>query len=228
MAKAASEDRITKLEDEGIFLYVYSDKQSIFFLFQHLVDKKLYKITTNKDFVIESIDEISTDKCVFNEGNVIRFFKPLTPTINEYVFTGIITLGVSGTFRFFIQNDKFTFGERIDAMDLKINLMKCTKGIQVISYIQKRGKIYLIGNADEGDNKNHPIFAIADIESDQFEQVYYIYSDKGPITLNSIGIDVSDMRVYVVGGIEVSKKRQDSHSVVKVHQGFCETFMLRT
>jgi len=102
------------------------------------------------------------------------------------------------------------------AINTSIQILKCLEDIKVKRYIQKDSKIYLIGY--EGD-KRIPLYAIANIEEDILEKVYYLYSDIGDVEINTISIDYDELRIYVGGYIKEDDASEDKNPPI-----FLETF----
>lgn len=194
--------KIQKLDDPGKYLFVYSDKYNVFFIFQSKEDNKLYKITTDKLLNIEYIDEIITPNG-FNDYVNIKFYKPYTENNNEHTFVGIVMFQDSSyTFKIKSNTYKLELNEKIDYVDNKqFNLLNCLKGIKITSYIQKKNKLYLVGVDEEHDDA---IYGIVNMEEDCFENVHYIYTDNGEVVVNSINTDVEDERIYICGWYDIT------------------------
>lgn len=214
----SSETRIDRLDDSGKLLFVYSDKYNIYFIF-HDRNEKLYLITTDKYLDIESADQIDVPENFF-KYNFVKFFKPYSNT-SDHTFIGIVKID-GKSFKFSISNLALTLTEEVDYVDnCQFNILTCLKDLTVTAYIQKKNKVFLVGYY-EYDKVNEYIYGVVNIETDTFEQIYYIYSDKGDLILSSVNIDIDGLKVYVVGHIDhiVNDQIVDS-------KPFVEEFLLR-
>lgn len=214
------EIKLSDLEFNGEYLFVYSDKFNIFFFFFDHEEGKLYKITTDKFYIIDHIDEISNfeDSRSFKS---IKFFKPFNVTANEYIFIGIIQ--IEDTYFKFKINDKnvFSFTEKIIFTQSEgiIETLNSIKPININSYIQKKNCIYLVGYDNE---YNDYIFATVNIEDDKLEKVYSLSSEYGDIIPYSINTDTNEGKIYIVGKI---KYINDNNTLEKI-KPFFEAFLL--
>lgn len=211
MKDSVKEIKLFDLEYNGEYLFVYSDKYNIFFFFLDHEDNKLYKITTDKFFYIEYIDEIETPSD-FSKYKKIKFFKPFNNN-NEYSFIGIIIFE-NVTYKFKIENNnKFIYVEESKFINNEgiINNLSCLNNIEIFNYIQKKNKLFLIGYDNE--YKDY-IYAIVNIEDNKAEKVYSLFSGYGDIIPLSINTDMDDHRVYIVGKT-VHYDDQDKVSIVK-------------
>ena len=212
--------KLSDLEFNGEHLFVYSDRFNIFFFFFDHEENKLYKITTDKFYIVEHIDEIRTPEG-FESFKKIKFFKPFNQNGNEYTFIGIVQF-TNTAFRFKVddQNSLIYTEEIVYAQpDGIINSLKSIKSIDINSYIQKKNRINLVGYDEKFSDY---IFAIVNIEDDKLEKVYSLSSDYGDIIPFSVNTDVDEGKVYVVGRIEYI----DSNDKVEKVTPFFETFLL--
>lgn len=194
---STKEVKIQKLEDCGKYLFVYSDKRNVFFIFQS-DENKLYLITTDKLLNIEHIDEVATPANFDTYAN-IKFYKPLNIR-DEHVFVGIIMFADS-SHKFKIERYKLELTEKVEYVDNRqFNILSCLENIQISSYIQKKHKLYVVGVDTE---VNDTIYGIVDMEKNKFDNVYHLYSDKGDIVAHSINTDVEDGRVYICGWVDI-------------------------
>lgn len=192
------EVKIQKLEDSGKYLFVYSDKRNVFFIFQSEGENKLYLITTDKMLNIEHIDEIDTPANFATYTN-IKFYKPLSNN-DDHVFVGIIMFADS-SYKFKIDRYKLVLSEQVEYVDNRqFNILSCLTNIRIASYIQKKHKLYVVGVDTE---VNDTIYGVVDMEKDKFDNVYHLYSDCGDIVAHSINTDVEDERVYICGWVDV-------------------------
>lgn len=208
------ETRIDSLDDHGKFLFIYSDKYNIYFFF-HRDDGKLFKIVTDKYMDVESVDEINcpTD---FHHYEDVKFFKPYQKEPTDYTFIGIVTVN-NLSYKFSINDDLLEFGESVVYTDVKaLNGLSCMKDIDVTTHIQKKNKVFLIG-IDTSDGGCEPVYGVIDLASDRFENIYYLYSDRGELQLETVNIDVDELRVYVGGGIQTDEGNTP----------FIETFLMK-
>jgi hypothetical protein len=117
----------------GEFLFVYSDKFNITFFFKDNVEKELYKITTDKYLMIESIDEVKVPKDFFDAIKV-KFFRPALAN-NATVYKGIAVFNnISKKFSINDYGDLVYFEntEYIDNSSLK-NIVSCLEKIDIDS-----------------------------------------------------------------------------------------------
>lgn len=192
------EIKIQKLEDSGKYLFVYSDKRNVFFIFQAQDENKLYLITTDKSLNIEHVDEVAVPDNFASYTN-IKFYKPLSNN-DEHTFVGIIMFEGS-SHKFKIDRYKLILTEQVEYVDNRqFNLLSCIASTRISSYIQKKHKLYVVGVDTE---HNDTIYGVVDMEKDKFDNVYHLYSDLGDIVAHSINTDVDDERVYVCGWIDV-------------------------
>lgn len=213
----SNETRIDNLEDSGRFLFIYSDKFNVFLFFWHLEKRTLYKITTDKYLEVEYVDEVTVPEN-FQYHTDIKFFKPYSNN-NEHTFIGIVNH--DGVYhKFTIETDRLTYKEKVDYAPAKqFNVLLALKDIEVKAHIQKRNKLFIVGE-DRHEDKHDAIYGVLNLETDSFEQVYYIYSDKGDVRLETVNIDTDDLKVYVGGYIIPDQNEQDQHP-------FIESFLLR-
>lgn len=191
------EVKIQKLEDNGKYLFVYSDKRNVFFLFQ-AEDTKLYLVTTDKLLNIDHIDEITTPENFASYTN-IKFYKPLNGN-DDHVFVGIIMFEGS-SHKFKIDRYRLQLTEQVEYVDNRqFNILSCLNNIQITSYIQKKTKLYIVG---VDNDVRDTIYGVVDMEKDKFEQVYHLYSDCGEIVAHSINTDMEDERVYICGWVDI-------------------------
>lgn len=212
--------KLSDLEFNGEHLFIYSDRFNIFFFFFDHEEKKLYKITTDKFFIVDYIDEINTPEN-FNQFTNIKFFKPIYSNNNEHVFIGIVQFN-NRVFKFKVDDKNILiYTEEIiyNQHDGIINSLQSIKTIDISSYIQKKNRIYLVGYDEK---YNDYIFAIVNIEDDKLEKIYSLSSDYGDIIPLSVNIDIDEEKVYIVGRIDYFV---NNNKVVKV-KPFFETFLL--
>lgn len=214
------EIKLSDLEFNGEHLFVYSDRFNIFFFFFDREDNKLYKITTDKFFVIDNIDEVEFP-AGFQTFTSIKFFKPFCNNGNEYTFIGIVQFD-NRAYKFKIEDkNEVIYTEEIVYCqpDGIINNLKCLQTIDISSYIQKKNRIFLVGYDEKFEDY---IFAIANIEDDKLEKVYSLYSDYGDIIPFSVNTDVDEGKIYIVGKIQYL----DANDKVTMIKPFFETFSL--
>lgn len=219
------EIKIQTLEDSGKYLFVFSDKYNLYFIFQTNEDSRVYKIITDKLLNIESIDEIEVPANFTGYKN-IKFYKPLGDG-DTLAFIGI-AIFENESYKFKIEREQLVYTETIKFIDNKqFNLLSSMEDIELNSYIQKRNKLYFVGNhidpeAAPGHNDD-AVYGVINIEQDKFEQIYYLYSDTGDIVLHSINTDIVDEKIYIAGWINVRNERGE---VVDVKPYF-EMFVFR-
>lgn len=219
--KEIKEIKLFDLESSGEYLFVYSDRFNIFLFFFDREENKFYKITTDKFFTIENIDEIEFPED-FENFTSIKFFKPFCKNGNEYTFIGIVQFDDNRSYKFKIENrNEVIYTEEIDHYQSNgiINNLKCLKSIDIFNYIQKKNRIFFVGYDDK--YKDY-FFAIANIEDDKLERIYPFYSDYGDIIPFAINIDVNEGRIYIVGKIEYL----DDDNNVTMIKPFFEFFSL--
>ena len=214
------EIKLSDLEFNGEHLFVYSDRFNIFFFFFDREDNKLYKITTDKFFVIDNIDEVEFP-AGFQNFTSIKFFKPFCNNGNEYTFIGIVQFD-NKAYKFKIEDkNEVIYTEEIVYCqpDGIINNLKCLRTIDISSYIQKKNRIFLVGYDEKFEDY---IFAVVNIEDDKLEKVYSLYSDYGDIIPFSVNTDVDEGKIYIVGKIQYL----DADGKVTMIKPFFETFSL--
>lgn len=199
MKENNKEIKLFDLDHSGEYLFVYSDKHNIFFFFLDKEAKKLYKITTDKYFIIEYIDELSTPEDFYQYSD-IKFFKPLfsNNNNNQYSFIGIMVLN-NIHYKFRIEDDnKLTYTEetKYSPNDGILGTLSCLTNVDIFNYIQKKNKVYLIGYDNE--YKDY-IFTVVNISDNKLEKVYSITSEYGDIIPTSINTDTDEGKIYIVG-----------------------------
>lgn len=212
--------KLSDLEFNGEHLFVYSDRFNIFFFFFDHEENKLYKITTDKFYIVEHIDEIRTPED-FESFKKIKFFKPFNQNGNEYAFIGIVQF-TNTAFKFKVDDrNSLIYTEEIvyAQPDGIINSLNSIKTIDINSYIQKKNRIYLVGYDEKYSDY---IFTIVNIEDDKLEKVYSLSSDYGDIIPFSVNTDIDEGKVYVVGRIEYI----DTNDKLEKVKPFFETFLL--
>jgi hypothetical protein len=133
-----TEIKIHKLEESGKFLFTYSDKHNIYFIFhrENEEENKLYLITTDKSLNIENIDEIETPANFATYKN-IKFFKP-TGNDGDYAYIGIIIFE-DCSYKFKIERYKLQLQDKLEFIDNRqFSILSCLKDVSITSYIQKR------------------------------------------------------------------------------------------
>lgn len=203
----------------GEFLFVYSDKFNITFFFRDNVEKELYKITTDKYLMIDSIEEVKVPKDFF-DAKKVKFFRPALNN-NSTVYKGIAVFdNISKKFSINDYGDLsyFETTEYIDNSSLK-NMVSCLEKIDVEFYIQKKDRIYLVGYDEEYQNY---IYGVVDVVNDRFERIYSLFSDKGDIIPLALNTDVIQRKIYVVGKTELL----DDNDQVIGTEAFFESFNL--
>lgn len=216
-----NEIRLFDLECIGEYLFVYSDNYNIFIFFLDYEDNVLHKITTDKFYNINYVDEIKTPDN-FAKYNSIKFFKPTLQNNSDYVFTGLVSYNDNrDVYKFKIDlNNNLEYIKETNSIGNEgiIKSLSCLSEIDIYSYIQKKNKIYITGY----DNKyNDYIYAIVNIEDDKIDKIYALYSDYGDIIPTAINIDVSDNRIYVVGKIMQYDNNDKVISVKPYFESFC-------
>lgn len=205
--------KIFSLENPGKIYFIFSDKYNIFFFFYDIEENKFYKITTDKYYNIEYIDEIEIPaQC--RDFKDIKLFKPLKDNrIGEYNFNGII-ITKEGDYKFTIdETNTLKIVEKTEYIDKRqFNLLTCLKNIDVISYIQKKDKIYLVGYDNEYSSY---IYGIVNIEKDKFYIVYTLSTDEGYIVPLTINVDYDESRVLIGGYIEVLDNNDELIGIVQ-------------
>lgn len=220
MKDSDKEIKLFDLEYNGEYIFVYSDKFNIFFFFLDKEDNKLYKITTDKYFLIEYIDEVDTPED-FHLYTSIKFFKPFNVYNNQYSFVGIVIYN-DISYKFKIEdNNKLVFTEetKYHPNDGILGTLSCLSTVDIFSYIQKKNRIFLIGY--DQDYKDY-IYTIVNIEDNKLEKVYSITSDYGDIIPLSINTDTEEGKVYIVGKHVIF---DDDNNVVSVKPYF-DMFLL--
>lgn len=197
-----TEARIDRLTDEGEILFVYSDKYNIFVIFHKKEDDRLYRIVAHKDYEIDTVEPIETP-AEWKDRKSIKFFKPYVDYDSNVSYIGIITLTDGNSFKFDIKYDVMTIKEQTEFEPTKqFNMLKSLDRIEVVSHIQKKNKLFFVG-ADTIRGDQEAVYGVVDLETDEFEQIYYLYSDKGDIHLNSVNIDTDTLMVSIAGYVKM-------------------------
>jgi hypothetical protein len=196
----SSDTRVINLEDSGRYLFIFNDKYKVYFFYYSPEKKKLYRITTDKYLFIEVVDEVEVPPG-FTSYKEIRFFKPYTTSSKDHVFLGIVTFD-DHSCKFSIENDSLVYKENVDyAPSVRsLKLSEALRNVDVRAYIQKNNKLFLVGTDLLAKYKDS-FYGVLNLETGLFEQQYYLYSDKGDITLDTVSIDTDDFKVYVGGNI---------------------------
>lgn len=214
------ENRIDDIDNKGKFIFIYSDKYNIFLFFWDVEKESLFKIISNKFMEIEYVDKVEVPED-FKEFTNINFFKPKVNSIQEYNFIGVVEH--DGVYRkFSIDNTQLEYEEEMEYGPAKqFNTLSCLDDIEIKAHIQRKNKIFIVGVEREiGSDLEHPIYGEVNIETGKFDYVYYLYSDKGRLELETINIDTNDLKVYVGGSISSFEEEKDQIP-------FIECFLLR-
>jgi hypothetical protein len=194
--------KITDIDLNGRVIFIYSDKYNIFFFLLDFDVKKMYKITTDKSFVIENIDDVSIPDNFFNYER-IKFFKPLnnySKPNNGYIYTGIITY-TEISYKFTIMDDNiFTESNTITVVKKKepIDDLKCIEDFDIYCYIQKKDIVYAVGYDKRYDAYS---YITVNIEKDKLKRVYSLNSEYGDILPLTLSIDPDEGMVYIGGNL---------------------------
>lgn len=196
-----SEARIDRLVDEGKILFIYSDKYNFYVIFHKKEDNRLYRIIAHKDYEIDCVEPIDTpeDWC---DCKSVKFFKPYVENTGNIIYVGIMTSNDNVSRKFTIENDEFLIKELVEFAPAKqFNMLNCLKHMEIVSHVQKKNRLFFVGK-DIEDGGSESVYGVVDLEKDQFDQIYYLYSDKGQIHLNSVNIDTDTLLVSIAGYFE--------------------------
>jgi len=191
-------NNIETLSDKGEFLFVFSDKHNIILFFKEETTGDLYKLKCDKfreieeAFLIEVPNELSNAK-------IVRFFKPYS-SINDYSYGGLLKTDQGDYHKFIIDNETMFIDYNFKYSPCHPESLPAITDITISNYISKKTKMHVLG-VDRHDNGNEPIYGVIDVEKNQFDKIYYIYSDKGEVILNSLNTDVQGKNVYICGCI---------------------------
>lgn len=195
---------IFNLDEVGEYLFIYSDKLDIYFIFLNRENKQLYQITTDKYFTIKHVDEIfisnNIDTRDIFESYSINFFKPFIEKDNNIVFKGIIIFADNLSFKFEIKNLRLEYQDKVNYIKPNFELLNCISNIKVKAYIQKKQHIYLIGYDDKYGEE---VYAKVNIENNVIEILHSFYTDLGEIKNNTINIDSEENKILVGGCINM-------------------------
>lgn len=188
-------DKLIDLTDSGVFEFVYTDRHSIVLFFLREVDNQLYRVTTDKNYEVLSIDLIITPK-LFNGYTDLKFFKPFPANVDGYVYTGVFKQG-DKYHKFTIDNEEMHVKENFDYEDKSdLQNLKSLDEFSLQASIRKRDRLFFVGSDRESGDCVH---GIINIEKDVVEKVNFLYTDEGEITLKTINIDTIDQHIYIAG-----------------------------
>lgn len=199
---------LTALEDNGEFLFVYSDKYHIFFIHSSYSDLQVSVIITDKYYEVKRIVPIEHGTILFAAESV-RWFKP-APNGNKTLFLGRVTeAGRTYHFSFDDVTGSLKLTEQIEPgndVPVSYGLLSCMGNIEVIHGIQRWGVFYFTGNLTDEDGDTHPVYAEANLSKDKLTRLYFLYSDLGEVVPKSISVDAEESKVHVVGKIDLEEK----------------------
>lgn len=215
-----NQDRLTGIEEDGQFLFVYSDKHDIYTLYQPLNENVLYMVTTDKEFVISRAEEVEVPVEFYRRSD-LRFFRPDQKNDGIVEFKGLIT--IDGDTRGFVLSNlsKLTIGEVTALKEKNLNIVSCLDNVDLVHCIIKGKELYVIGYEVHEDNTEEPFYGVVDLITNSFKKIYYLHSDKGSIYPTAINIDRHSGCVYVVGKIN----KWVNNTVVTQHP-FIEQFLI--
>jgi len=198
-------------------IFIYSDKYNILFFFYNYEENALYKITTDKFFNIEYVDEIEIPE-EYKDFREIKIFKPVDKN-GFYSFPGLLITD-KGDYKFIITDDNTVVIEKETQYRPfnKTELLTCLNEFNIISFIQKKNKFYAIAFDKAYENY---CFIEADIDKNQLTRCFSLYSDEGEVIPITINIDIADKRIYVGGKIEY-----EVDEFTKSAKPFLEMFLL--
>lgn len=190
--------KLSSVTSNGEYLFCYSDKFNIYLFFKDISDKVIYKIVCDKYLLITQIDTINIP-FDFMDMSEIVFFKPQSIRETYLKFVGVVTVN-SETRKFEINNfdSLILLNETHPATTKLFNILSCLDDVNIISHVQLKNKLYIVAY-DPFDKSN--LYGVVDVELNKIVKYYVLLSDLGDIVTNSINLDISEDKVYIVGTI---------------------------
>lgn len=189
----------------GEIVYSYSLREHDFIYFVTLERGKVVLMTMDKnlnaisqDLVLNSSKLISADE--------LNFFKPVKSE-EGLTFKGTAVNG-DELVCFNFNNQDFTVNYSTSDISRKVelsySLFEAMTDIEVKQGIQNLSSFYFVGYCVEGGYSS-PCVGILDIETQKLDKLYFLYSDKGIIDLNTLSLDFENKRILVGGRLSTDE-----------------------
>lgn len=211
------------LDNKGSVLFIFSDRNNIFAVYEDMEDNCYYMFMMDKHFIIEAISAILLpDEFKGKKVEWLKWFKPYQQANKCYSFSGICKLD-NVSYRFTINDTSvLTLGSEEKLLPDSVQRdFKCLQGIEVESFSQRQnGVVHLVGL----DTKyKEQVYCVVDLDKDICVKRYHLRSDEGDLKVNMVNVDTHDMRVYLCG--EVSRFNEADDSFL-YSTPYVETFLL--
>lgn len=214
------------LDNKGSVLFLFSDKNNIFAIYEDLEDKCFFMFQMDKTFIIEAISEIKLpDDFV---GKTIKWLKWNVPTqtnTKSYNFTGFCLVeGVNYTFKIddssvmtsTSSNDITT----VTRQRTQFSNLSCLKTVTVEAFAKKGNNLHVVGLDNEYKEQ---VYCVVDLDKDICVKRYHLRSDEGDLKVNAVSLDPHEQRVYLGGEIS---RYYDADDTFLYSTPYVETFLL--
>lgn len=209
------------LDNKGSVLFIFSDRNNIFAVYEDMEDNCFYMFMMDKNFIIDAISEIKLPKEIKGQTvSWVKWFRPFQHTNKCYSFAGICEVnGVSYKFNI----DEASVLTLVCEEKLRpepFYASKCLDGIEVESYFRKQDALHVVGL----DTKyKEQVYCVVDLDKDICVKRYHLRSDLGDLKVNTVNVDAHERRVYLCG--EVSRFHETDNSFL-YSTPYVETFLL--
>lgn len=186
------------LDNNGEVLYIYCDKNNIHLVYLDQEENKLYRFALDKFYYIELVSEVKGDISKYDFTDSV-WHLPSQANDGTYIFKGLVKNKETKVYEYFKINDfdvlSFTQAN-YDPSEKEPRVF--IKDVNVDHVIKKGNRTYIVGLSKK---YNEQLFGILDNDSNEIIRKYYLNSDKGDLTCNTISVDFKEKRVYVGGAI---------------------------
>lgn len=199
-----------ELDNKGSVLFVFSDKNNIFVVYEDMEDEVFYMFQLDKQFIVEAISQIVLPKSFIGRKiDWLRWFAPTQQVNKCYSFQGICQVeGVNYKFKI-DDSSVLTVVDKEDSftLDIPADVVKCLPGIKVESFSRKKHIVHVIGL----DTKyNEQVYCVVDLDKEICVRRYHLRSDVGDLKVRSVCVDTHEERVYLCGEISRFDEVDDS------------------
>lgn len=198
------------LDNEGFIHYVHSDPYHINILYEDCEDDTLYRLCLNKDYYINSVNEVQTPVPV-SEIDFIKWNRPDKNNFDDIVFNGCMSYEDQDV-RFTIDSDKLTVKQPVKINDsFSFPDIPALEDKEVTLHAQKGNYLFaIVWDSDLGAYGCYVFYEIR-LADNAVLRRYILDSGDGEIIIHSLNIDHWSNRIYIAGVKEVN-----SHSYKEV------------
>lgn len=193
-----------RLVNEGFIHHIHSDAYHIYMHYEDAEDNALYRLTLNKDYYIEEVEEIECEIPI-DELDFVKWHRPETSRLGDLVFTGCLKEQDGLTYKFTIGKTKMTVGDTIELNDsFTFEDIPALAGKEVEHHIQKGNFLYaLVWNTELDSYGAYEFLEIA-LANNAVLRRYTLNCGDGELIVNAMNIDYWCNRIYIAGMKEVS------------------------